>query len=154
MPRRPPKRWFNKLKRELSGKSSEPERLAGWIWHHHLTPAQRRRATRQSEHSFASLIQAALDALAEGRIPEPTAKVTILGDLKCPRCEAVIVTPVGDGGRLQYVRPGRMDCPGCGKTFDVGPDEASLANRRLGVIEGDGVDVAALVDGLLEEDES
>jgi hypothetical protein len=51
MPRRPPKEWWYKTVRRLKkirGIKS-PERLAGWIWHHHMKPSTKRAILKATE---------------------------------------------------------------------------------------------------------
>jgi len=52
MPRRPPKKWWRRttstLKKHLDGIKS-PERLAGWIWYHHMKPSTKRAILKASE---------------------------------------------------------------------------------------------------------
>jgi hypothetical protein len=51
MPRRPPKKWFystlKKVKRVRGIKS--PERLVGWLWHHHMKPSTKRAILKAAE---------------------------------------------------------------------------------------------------------
>ena len=53
MPRRPPKKWFYKVKRHLERVKGiyDPAALTGWIWHHHMKPATKR-AVLRGESSY------------------------------------------------------------------------------------------------------
>jgi len=48
-PGRPPKAWWEKTVRRLKKAPDivSPERLAGWIWHHHMSKEAKRRILRQ-----------------------------------------------------------------------------------------------------------
>lgn len=39
----PPKGWVKKMTRKLGKRSSDPQRLMGWIWYHHMSEDSRKR---------------------------------------------------------------------------------------------------------------
>jgi len=51
MPKRPPKRWWNRCVRgvEKSGVAYSPEDVCGDLWHHKLGVEQKRKIVRESE---------------------------------------------------------------------------------------------------------
>jgi hypothetical protein len=51
MPRRPPRKWFRSVVRGVAsgGSAYDPESVAGALWYHKLSPAQKRRILRASE---------------------------------------------------------------------------------------------------------
>jgi len=45
MPRRPPKKWWNKTVKKLKKMEDgikNAEKIAGWIWYHQMKPATKR----------------------------------------------------------------------------------------------------------------
>jgi hypothetical protein len=49
MPRRPPKEWWDSAIRELKRNPdiSNPRKVAGWIWYHHMNPAAKKAALKR-----------------------------------------------------------------------------------------------------------
>lgn len=63
--------------------------------------------------------------IPRGRLIVPCAGVDLLGDLVCPRCAALIVTPWGFD-----VVAGWGRCPACKQRFKVTRRNAQTANAR------------------------
>jgi uncharacterized Zn finger protein (UPF0148 family) len=61
-----------------------------------------------------------------GPVRVPAAGVDLLGDLVCPNCGALIVTPWGFD-----VVPGWGRCPACQRRFKVTRRTAEAANGRI-----------------------
>jgi uncharacterized Zn finger protein (UPF0148 family) len=60
-----------------------------------------------------------------------SAEVTCLGDLRCPHCGNIIVTPAYESGRPYKVLPGEATCIICSRKFEVTEATSKLANKRL-----------------------
>lgn len=45
MPKRPPKEWWNRIVKKLRKMEdgiTNAEKIAGWLWYHHMKPATKR----------------------------------------------------------------------------------------------------------------
>ena len=140
MPRRPPKGWWDDVIKSLSDDPDvdDPAALAGWVWYHGLTPAQRRKAVAGESVDFSDDdLRRCVEKYLEGQpvdhvLSLVNANVTCLGDLQCPTCECVIITPLTqEGDQLAWIRAGRLDCSECGQHLRVTAEAARKANRRL-----------------------
>lgn len=116
MPRRPPKKWFQKVvagmkKRTGREKIDDPEAAAGWLWYHGLT-AQKRREILSTENPRVSgrFMNEAIRLFERfhGRkakrgevitIPDPPSVVTLLGEVVQINYRA---TKHGDKGETEY----------------------------------------------------
>jgi len=79
------------------------------------------------------------------------ANVTCLGDLQCPACQCVIITPVTNESGLVWVRVGRIECPECQQMLRVTAKSARQANRRLDACGS--ASVQEILDRLMEMEE-
>jgi len=62
--------------------------------------------------------------LQSAKDPALSCGVTTLGDLICPHCSSIIVTP-----DFIFLKPDAKCCPSCHKAFVLDPDTAKIANR-------------------------
>ena len=157
--RRPPRKWWDRMLKKVKagGGADDPEAVVGDIWFNKLTPAERRTAV--SKESFDLDDELLAQAIAEVEADrqrqvqgaEPLeAEVTCLGDLRCPDCRSILVTPLKENGHLAWVRPGDLACPSCQHPLTVTSEAARKANRRL---EAYGTkDVEKALARLMEED--
>jgi hypothetical protein len=79
------------------------------------------------------------------------AHITFLGDLRCPCCRSIILTPIAESGQLKWVTPGVVDCPVCSERFEVTVAVARKANRRLDACGSSGIQ--EVMQQLMNEDD-
>lgn len=64
MPRRPPKKWWDRCVKKLKGKVKDPRKVCGWIWYHHAKPETKAEILKEERW-----IKAALKAIKSPKTP-------------------------------------------------------------------------------------
>ncbi len=105
-PERPPKKWFDRTVKALSDdpEIDDPQAVAGWIWHHQMTPAKKKEVLRMEKKNPAK--RKKVKHILHDAFPTKEGAKQAVDDLRSYGDMAYFKDAGEEAGRLRYMERG------------------------------------------------